>query len=155
VPMEHVLSAHRARFLLASGAAPFRSNRDPLDLIECDLVAGPIIELGCPRAFVRGHLPPARPSSTHRRVRRPRPTIPRYCMSCPIMPTPGLCRVGVIFLGFPSRRGAVVRRNITAPGGRRQATHFGPRDYPPTPDAMLQSRRVLLCATFGPNFCTA
>jgi len=31
------------------------SNIDPLDLIERDLIASPIIELGRPRAFVRCH----------------------------------------------------------------------------------------------------
>jgi hypothetical protein len=33
-----------------------------------------------------------------------------------IMPTTGLCRIGVIFLGAPSRRGTVVRHNIAALG---------------------------------------
>jgi hypothetical protein len=32
-----------------------RSNRDPLDFIECDLIAGAIVELGGARAFVRRH----------------------------------------------------------------------------------------------------
>ena len=30
-------------------------NRDPLNLIERDLIAGAIVELGGARAFVRGH----------------------------------------------------------------------------------------------------
>ena len=34
--------------------APF-SNRNPLYFIERDLIAGPIVELGRPRAFMRGH----------------------------------------------------------------------------------------------------
>ena len=29
---------------------------DPLDLIERDLVVATIVELGCPRALMRGHL---------------------------------------------------------------------------------------------------
>ena len=32
-----------------------RSNRNPLDFIERDFIAGPIIELGGARTFVRGH----------------------------------------------------------------------------------------------------
>src|SRR6266700_5746567 len=32
-----------------------RSNRNPLDLIECDLITGTVIELGRARAFVRRH----------------------------------------------------------------------------------------------------
>ena len=31
------------------------SDRNPLDFIECDLVAGPVVELGRARAFVRRH----------------------------------------------------------------------------------------------------
>ena len=31
------------------------SNRNPFDLIECDLIARPIVELGGARAFMRGH----------------------------------------------------------------------------------------------------
>jgi hypothetical protein len=31
------------------------SNRDPLDLVECDLIAGTVVELGRTRAFVRRH----------------------------------------------------------------------------------------------------
>src|SRR5690348_15274723 len=38
------------RLLVGSG-----SNLDPLDLIERDLVAGAVVELGGARAFVRGH----------------------------------------------------------------------------------------------------
>src|ERR1700722_15909069 len=46
--------AFSPRFLLTS-VSTLNSNRDPLDLIERNLIAGAIIELGRARAFVRRH----------------------------------------------------------------------------------------------------
>src|SRR5262249_28214767 len=40
---------------LEEGRGEGPSDRNPLDLIERDLIAGTVIELGCARAFARGH----------------------------------------------------------------------------------------------------
>jgi hypothetical protein len=44
----------RTRMVDQPGTGP-RSNRNPLDLIKRNLIAGPIIELRCARAFMRRH----------------------------------------------------------------------------------------------------
>jgi hypothetical protein len=45
----------RIRLTVEEGGAPVSSNRNPLHLIERDLIAGAVVELGGARTFVRRH----------------------------------------------------------------------------------------------------
>jgi len=55
----HRRGQHRPSMCLPAyaerGYSPDRSNRDPLDFIERDLIAGAVVELGRARALVRRH----------------------------------------------------------------------------------------------------
>ena len=46
---------HQSGYLRRPHIALTESNLDPLDLVKRDLIAGPVVEFGGPRAFVRGH----------------------------------------------------------------------------------------------------